>query len=197
VAARGQPLGNGTEWSAPAIERNVIVKSSMIVAAAIALAASTLSAQASCGDYTILKSGKQTVKMPALPRQNVHPDGGASIVGMWEVAYTAGGNPVYQALEQWHSDGLEWEFADIPTFSGDVCMGVWSGQGKKVSLYHTGWTFDSNGLPNGTMVLTHADKVAKDGNTFSGTFDLKFFDADGNLLNEVMGDDNGTRIPAP
>jgi hypothetical protein len=47
------------------------------------------------------------------------------------------------------------------------------------------------------MVLTHEDKVAKDGESFSGTFDLKFFDSDGNLVNEVSGEDNGTRIDAP
>jgi hypothetical protein len=169
-----------------------------ITVAALAVAASGLSTQASCGDYSVLKSGRHfNVKMPIPPTASLKTPNGNSIVGMWLVSYTTGGNPVYQGLEQWHSDGLEWEFADIPTFAGDVCMGAWSKSGKTVNLYHTGWTFDSNGLPNGTMTLTHADKVAKDGNTFSGTFDLKFYDTDGNLLNEIAGDDNGTRIPAP
>jgi hypothetical protein len=169
----------------------------LTAAAAIALVASGMSAQAACGSQTG-NTGHKAVKLPQnFFNHNGKTPGAASIVGLWKVDYTAGGNPVYSGLEQWHSDGLEWEFADIPTFSGDVCMGVWSGHGRKVSLYHTGWTFDSNGLPNGTMVLTHEDKVAKDGESFSGTFDLKFFDSDGNLVNEVSGEDNGTRIDAP
>ncbi|HTU00013.1 MAG TPA: hypothetical protein VMF58_18330 [Rhizomicrobium sp.] len=165
--------------------------------AAFALVVSGMSAEAACGSQT-RNTGSKTIKLPheffnrAGSQRN-----GSSIVGLWKVDYTAGGNPVYTGLEQWHSDGLEWEFADIPTITGDVCMGVWSGHGRKVNLYHTGWTFDSNGNPNGTMILTHEDKVSKDGESFSGTFDLKFFDSDGNLLQEVTGDDNGTRIDAP
>jgi hypothetical protein len=157
-----------------------------------------MSAQAACGSQT-QGNHHNAIKLP--PNFFNH-DGGkapgtASIVGMWKVDYTAGGNPVYSGLEQWHSDGLEFEFADIPTITGDVCMGVWSRNGRKVSLYHTGWTFDANGNPNGTMQLTHEDKVAKDSQSFSGTFDLKFFDSEGNLLQEIVGDDNGTRIDAP
>jgi hypothetical protein len=169
----------------------------MGAAAALALTFGIASAEASCGDYSVLRDGKHhftaTPYMPAGP--SAKP--GASIVGMWLVSYTSGGNPVYQGLEQWHSDGLEWEFADIPTITGDVCMGVWSKKGKTINLYHTGWTFDASGNPNGTMVLTHTDKVARDGNSFSGTFDLKFYDTEGNLVNEVSGDDNGARIAAP
>ncbi|MGH6890354.1 MAG: hypothetical protein ACREHF_14355 [Rhizomicrobium sp.] len=167
-------------------------------AAAVALVAGVASAQASCGDYTILKNSQQHfIRMPALPRISTMRPGGSSIVGMWQISYTSGGNLVYQAIEQWHSDRTEWEFADIPVLSGNVCMGVWSSEGRRISLYHTGWTFDSSGNPYGTMQLTHKDKVARDGNSFSGTFDLKFFDGEGNLVSEVSGDDNGTRIPAP
>ncbi len=167
--------------------------------ATLAFVAGVASAQASCGDYAKLKSaGAHTmVTLPPAPMpQSKHP-AGTSIVGMWQVQYTAGGNPVFQSFEQWHSDGLEFEFADIPTIPGDICMGVWSLSGKKVSLYHTAWTFDDNGNPSGTMVLTHEDKVAKDDNTFSGTFDLKFYDLNGNLVNEIAGDLSATRISAP
>ena len=170
----------------------------MGAAAALALTIGIASAEASCGDYSILRDGKHHfTTTPFLPPRAVNTPTSSSIVGMWLVAYSNDGNLVYQGLEQWHSDGLEWEFADIPTNTGDVCMGVWSKKGKTINLYHTGWTFDSNGNPNGTMVLTHSDKVGKDDNSFSGTFDLKFYDADGNLLNEVTGDDKGTRIAAP
>ena len=179
----------------------------MISAASVALAASGFAAQASCGDASNFTVGKTPVMVPiphaanAAPRRPMTgPQSSAAytIVGLWDVLYTAGGKPVYQGLEQWHSDGLEWEFADIPPVSGDVCMGVWSQTGfRTVSLYHTGWTFDSNGAPNGTMQLTHADTVSADGDHFSGTFDLKFLNAKGQVVNEVSGIDKGTRIPAP
>ncbi|HEY3776825.1 MAG TPA: hypothetical protein VGL35_02075 [Rhizomicrobium sp.] len=170
----------------------------MGAAAALALTLGAVSAEASCGDYSILRDGKHHfTATPFLPPSHAVTPGASPIVGLWLVAYTSGGNPVYQGLEQWHSDGLEWEFADIPTITGDVCMGVWSSSGRSISLYHTGWTFDTNGNPNGTMVLTHADKVSRSGNRFSGTFDLKFYDSAGNLVNEITGDDNGQRIAAP
>lgn len=176
------------------------MKSLIVTAAAVvALAASGLSAEAACGGSALRLGARAPITAP-VPPSGLHAYAsakGSSIVGMWNVQYTNDGNLVFQSLEQWHSDGLEFEFADIPTISGDICMGVWSRKGKTYSLYHTGWTFDSSGNPNGTMVLTHEDKVARDGNTYSGTFDLRFYDVNGKLLNEITGDDNATRIPAP
>lgn len=176
------------------------MKSLIVTAAAVvALAASGLSAQAACGGSALRIGAKASVAVPLPPvsHQIDRSAKGNSIVGMWNVQYTNNGNLVFQSLEQWHSDGLEFEFADIPTITGDICMGVWSKKGKNYNLYHTGWTFDANGNPNGTMVLTHDDKVARDGNSYAGTFDLKFYDVNGNLLNEITGDDNATRIAAP
>ena len=175
------------------------MKFSLLASAAlVAFAASAISAQASCGDVSRAIADQVPIRLPQTPTRPAPATTAPSIVGMWNVVYSAGGNTVYQALEQWHSDGLEWEFADIPTISGDVCMGVWSKvEARLVKLYHTGWTFDSSGNPNGTMVLTHTDQIAPDGQTFSGKFVLKFFDTAGNLVNKVAGEDNGTRIPAP
>jgi hypothetical protein len=171
----------------------------ILAATTLALAAGVVSAQASCGDYAKFKPGSKhtVVTLPTPPMHEFKLPGGTSIVGMWQLQYSSGGNPLFQSFEQWHSDGLEFEFADIPTIPGDICMGVWSQSGKKVSLYHTAWTFDDNGNPSGTMVLTHLDKVAKDDNSFAGTFDLKFYDLNGNLINEIDGDVAGARISAP
>lgn len=166
-------------------------------AAAIGLAASAMSAQAACGSFSHpqLFAGQHV----ALPRSPTHDTAAntpsyGSIVGMWHVQYLVGGNLAFQSFQQWHADNTEFEFADIPTITGDICMGVWKNAGRKYNLYHTAWTFDDNGNPNGTMVLTHADKLNNKGTAFAGTFDLKFYDVNGNLLNEISGDTLADRV---
>ena len=165
--------------------------------AAAALMASAMTANASCGSSGNTAHAAPDVKLPQILLQKSTSPNAGSITGMWHVSYLVGGNPAFQSFQQWHSDGTEFEFADIPTIPGDICMGVWSRKGRKYELYHTAWTFDSSGNPNGTMVLTHSDKISRDGNSFAGVFDLKFFDVDGNLVNELAGDTAADRIPAP
>ena len=163
--------------------------------AAIGLVTSGMSAQAACGSFSNanLFAG-QHVKLPPAPPRRSSALPHASIVGMWHVDYLVSGNLAFQSFQQWHSDNTEFEFADIPTIPGDICMGVFSNQGRTYSLYHTAWTFDDSGNPNGTMVLTHLDKLSKDGNGFAGTFDLKFYDINGNLINEITGDTQADRV---
>lgn len=165
----------------------------MTLAATAALIAGAMSAQASCGP----SERSQGVKLPQILLQKSTAPNDGSIVGMWHVNYLIGGNLAFQSFQQWHSDGTEFEFADIPTIPGDICMGVWRQNDRKYSLYHTAWTFDGSGNPNGTMVLTHNDKISRDGNSFAGTFDLKFFDVDGNLKSELTGDTAAERISVP
>ena len=165
--------------------------------ATAALIVSAVAANASCGSSWQKTHAAAEVKLPqTLLRKSTRPNDG-SVVGMWHVNYLVGGVLAFQSFQQWHSDGTEFEFADIPTIPGDICMGVWSERGRKYDLYHTAWTFDANGNPNGTMVLTHKDKISRDGNSFAGSFDLMFFDADGNLINELTGDPAADRIAAP
>ena len=167
------------------------------VAVTTALIAGGISAQASCGGSGHSNQAAQGVKLPQILLQKSTSPNDGTIVGMWHVNYLVGGNVAFQSFQQWHSDGTEFEFADIPTIPGDICMGVWRQNDRRYDLYHTAWTFDSNGNPNGTMVLTHNDKLSRNGNSFAGTFDLKFFDVNGNLLNEITGDTAGDRITVP
>lgn len=165
--------------------------------AAIGLATSGMSAQAACGSFSKadLFAG-QHVKLPPAPPHDISTKvlGSPSIVGMWHVEYLVSGNLAFQSFQQWHSDNTEFEFADIPTIPGDICMGVFSNDGRTYNLYHTAWTFDNSGNPNGTMVLTHLDKLSRNGNRFAGTFDLKFYDVNGNLINEVTGNTQADRV---
>ncbi|HEX3430533.1 MAG TPA: hypothetical protein VHT03_06570 [Rhizomicrobium sp.] len=166
-------------------------------AAAIALAVSGVSAQAACGSFSHsnLFAG-QHVKLPPAPSRGsmANLQRYSSIVGMWHVQYLVSGNLAFQSFQQWHVDNTEFEFADIPTITGDICMGVWNNVGRAYNLYHTAWTFDDNGNPNGTMVLTHVDRLNRRGDAFAGTFDLKFYDSNGNLINEITGDTQADRI---
>ncbi|MBV9570180.1 MAG: hypothetical protein JO056_02955 [Alphaproteobacteria bacterium] len=104
---------------------------------------------------------------------------------------------ILRTLIQWHDDGTESDNADLPPTLGNTCEGSWVSTGpRKVHRYHLGWTFDANSNPSGMFVLTEDNKVAKNGNTYSGTFDQKFYDNDGNLVNEIEGTVAATRVTA-
>lgn len=161
----------------------------MTVAAAL-LAAYAIPAQA-CDVKLYLGAGKHVTgaRIPAsmLARNNNAPSA-SGIVGLWHVVHNdSDGNLVFESFEQWHSDGTEFEFANGAPSTGDICMGAWQKNGKSAQLWHTAWTFNEDGSSSGTMVLSGSDKVAKDGNSFTGPFDVKFFDVNGNQYFEVSG----------
>lgn len=74
-------------------------------------------------------------------------------------------------------------------------MGVWKKVGaRSVQLSHIGWNFDSAGNPIGTFTLRETNTVAKDGASYSGNFDYKVYDLNGNLLFEATGTQSATRV---
>src|SRR6266481_1319257 len=117
------------------------------------------------------------------------------IAGLWHEYYTSTvGGPPFETHSQWHSDGLEIE---TPNFTPGVCMGTWNQiAGRTFKLFHVGWT--PGGIPPApTSVrfeLRHLDTVSVDGNSFDGTYDQKFFDANGNVVFEDMGTIHATRL---
>jgi hypothetical protein len=118
---------------------------------------------------------------------------GSPIVGLWDVQYTSNiGGPGGETYQQWHGDGLEIE---SPSFTLGQCMGTWKKMSARgVQLFHVGFTV---GEPPGTyrFVLTEPNTVVSlDGNSFDGTYDQKFYDANGNLLFEDTGTVHATRI---
>jgi hypothetical protein len=175
-------------------------RATSITLAAFCLLLAATGARAACGE----PSGKGVGISPKIPfLKQLDPESASaggetaydSIVGMWHVTYTAGGQTFYESFDQWHSDGTEFEFADIPTITGDVCMGVWKQIGThSIRLHHTGWTFDTNGSVSGTMVLDETNTLGPAGLTYQGSFDLKFYDLDGSLKKEVEGQLKATRI---
>jgi hypothetical protein len=118
-------------------------------------------------------------------------EGAPGIVGLWLEHYTGLG-PAFDTYSQWHSDGLEIE---SPSFAPGVCQGTWKQTGARTyKLFHVGWT--PLGGPNGSVrfELRELNTVSGDKNSFDGTYDQKFFDADGNVVFEDMGTLHGTRL---
>jgi len=77
-------------------------------------------------------------------------------------------------------------------------MGTWKQVGARTfKLFHVGWLV--GGGPNGSVrfVLTETLTVSLDRNSFDGTYDQKFYDADGNLVLEDTGTTHATRISVP
>jgi hypothetical protein len=135
------------------------------------------------------------IKLP--PLKFAKAPNNPSIVGFWQVSLIVGGQVALHTMKSWHEDGTEYDNADLPPTAGNVCQGVWVQTAlRKVHNVHLGWTFDSNSNPSGMFVEIEDDKVARDGNSYSGPFDQKFYDADGNLVNELSGTIEATRVSA-
>ena len=169
----------------------------LIAAAAVALAVGTTSAGAGCVHRTKGASDPVTVKLPPLPVRAGAPSRESdSIVGLWHVEHRLpDGSLYFESLEHYHSDGTEFEFANINPVIGDVCLGVYTQvDDRTVSLFHIGWLFDDAGNPAGTFTLEGPRTVTKHGMHLKGTFDAKIYDVDGNLVEEDTGTTVGDRI---
>jgi hypothetical protein len=125
-------------------------------------------------------------------------DAADPIVGLWYVVYTAGGKTFNETVDEWHSDGTEFENAYLPVAAGNICFGVWKPTGPRaVRLHHIGWTYDAvnGGTANGIFTLDENNTVSRDCKTYTGTFTFKAYDLKGNLLGEaVTGTMLATRI---
>ena len=171
-------------------------RSILLSAGAIALVAGSVSAQAGCGAPVGGKAG--VLKSPPqlkVSRLEAAPQGYGSIVGMWNNSIIVGGNVVASSVATWHSDGTEFDNLDAPPIQGNICQGVWASDNvRKVTEHHFGWLFDPSSNPAGYFTLVQSVKLSHDGLSYSGPFDQKFFDQNGNLVNEVTGTMSATRF---
>jgi hypothetical protein len=173
------------------------VKLSILTATAIvALAASSLSAQAGCADLRGTQGTQKGIhiQLPALTGHRASNDASKDIVGTWHATYTVEGNYFADAFIQWHDDGTEWENIDLPISGGNICMGEWvAGAKKTFTRTHIGWLY-TDGTVSGYFTETETDKIAKDGNSYAGTNEQKVYDLDGNLLADVTGTSSAMRF---
>jgi hypothetical protein len=172
-------------------------RSILLSAAAIALVAGTISAEAGC--VPSLSHKGASVKMPQFLLQSPLHSGSnlkasAAIVGLWQVSYTVEGNPFADAYIQWHSDGTEWENINLPVSDGNICLGAWKAvDGRHVYRYHVGWLYTNDNL-SGYFTETETDKVSRDGTSYAGTNEQKIYDLNGNLQADVTGTSSATKI---
>lgn len=124
---------------------------------------------------------------PAGPANN-------TIVGLWNITFTSGGQVVDQGFDAWHADGTETLNDNPPPSTGNVCLGVWQQMGKTFKLKHPSWTYDNNG--NLTGIATIREQVTLDpgGNGFKGTFTIDFADLNNNILLHLTGTVSAKRI---
>ncbi len=139
---------------------------------------------------------------PKLQRQSweVGRDGGSAdpIVGMWRFQFVAGGNVIDQGIVQWHSDGTEMMNSSRNPDTQSFCLGVWQNAGNSVyRLNHYAISWDpttSTTTPQGLASIRETIRLAKDGNSFTGTFVINQYDESGNLLANVSGTITAYRI---
>lgn len=121
----------------------------------------------------------------------------ATIIGLWDSVYTTSdGQPFQESFDTWHSDGSELEQANVPfADGGNICVGMWEQTGPRAYReYHTAWTYDQNDNVNGTIQITANLKVARDNSSYSGNWDFKLLDLNGNIIQEVTGTEVATRM---
>ena len=161
----------------------------------------TVPAQAQCSKM----SGKTAIAWMALPAYNpmflaaggtprsdrATPQargGNPSIVGLWQVNFTSGGQVVDQAYEVFHSDGTEMMVDTSAPASDNVCVGVWAQvDGLEFKLNHVSWTFDDKGNLNGTATIKLDVTLDANSNIFTGTFTVDVFDLHGAIVEHLTG----------
>ncbi|MGA8671361.1 MAG: hypothetical protein WB679_15870 [Terracidiphilus sp.] len=118
-----------------------------------------------------------------------------SIVGLWNVTFSSGGEVVDVAFDAWHSDGTEIlnDFTD--PIEGNVCLGAWEQSGALTyKLKHPSWSFDSNGTLLGTVIIHEIVNLSSDGNSYNGGYKYDIYDTAGVFQEEFTGTIKATRI---
>ncbi|MDB5479301.1 MAG: hypothetical protein JWO83_354 [Caulobacteraceae bacterium] len=178
-----------------------------LAAAAVALVAGTVSAQAGCAypgkvdpssvhlipDYLIANMAASALAAAPSTAPQSSANAAQKIVGTWLVTYAIGGSPIGQAFIQWHDDGTEWENINFPIEGGNICLGSWKALDPlHVSRLHYGWQYTA-GLLTGYFIDTETVKVAPR-NAYTGVDDIRVFDLSGNLVNEIGETASAVRI---
>jgi len=118
-----------------------------------------------------------------------------SIVGLWNVTFSSGGQVVDVAFDAWHSDGTEILNDYTNPIEGNVCLGVYQQIGPLTyKLKHPSWSFDTNGNLQGTVVIHETVTLSPDGISYYGSYRYDIYDTAGVFLEELTGTIKATRI---
>ena len=144
---------------------------------------------------------------------------GAEIVGLWSFRYISKGNAhkpppiniqdgatVDGGNTTWFADGNEITYSGMrdPT-TGAVCLGVWKQTGERTYvLNHIGLSWNPPGNPAGAPVgpggpafIKQLVTLARDGNSYTGTFTITQLGPDGKTLalpGVITGTIEATRV---
>jgi|SRR6185312_1186937 len=134
-----------------------------------------------------------SVKLPhRMSTVAVRAPGATAIVGTWLTAYDGG---VHSAFTQWHKDGTTSQIVDqVPKTGTNVQLGDWTAnEDGSLSHFLIGWTYDAKGKTlSGYFTKSETDTVS--GDSYSGTFEVTFYDLAGNILFQHDGTLNATRV---
>jgi len=145
------------------------------ISAALLLAAGTISVQAAAKHYqahSISPLGLLALHSHATPSTK------KDLVGTWLATYDGGTRNVFA---QWHKDGTTVQNADFPSIEGNIILGDWKKvDGHTVSVSLIAWNYDESGNLTGWLTKTETDTLS--GDAYSGTFEVTFYDLDGNIV---------------
>jgi len=118
-----------------------------------------------------------------------------TIAGLWQTTFTSQGMVVDQAWDVWHNDGTEIMVDTSAPAADNVCVGYWEQTDPLTfKLVHPSWTFDANGNLNGAAIFHETVQLDATANTYTGTFSVDLYDADGNQLDHLEGEISATRF---
>jgi len=137
--------------------------------------------------------------LPDLALERPTTSTGHTIVGLWHVILTSGGQQFDEGFDAWHSDGTEILVDNAPpqpaNGAGAVCIGVYKKIGAGTfQLKHVAWIIDANGNLAGSVIIRETVTLDSRANQYHGTFKYDAHDLSGNLLFEATGDLNAERI---
>jgi len=170
----------------------------LVMCAAVAMGLSA-GAWASCGDSLAAMTTSKAIVSSAVgnqlattsPTERTH----SSIVGLWYIQFSVGGNTIQEAFQNWNLGGTEVHNPNVDPRTNNICLGTWKKTaGGVIKLAHRVWSYDSNGNFLGAIHLSETVNLTQNGNAQTGTFKVDIYDPSGSFVTEVVGDVNGQRI---
>jgi len=127
--------------------------------------------------------------------EDVVPANPPTIVGLWDVQFFGGGQLLFETYDMWHADGTEIEVDASNPILGNVCNGVYVQTGAiTYRLTHPSWVFDANGNLTNTVMIREVVTLDLNGQKYSGTFTVDYFDLNGKLVEHDEGTLKATRV---
>ena len=181
--------------------RTVFAKTwTKLVLCAVVTMGLSAGAFASCGDTIAAMAAGKAIVSSAMGKQlaTASPNdetASSSIVGLWYVQFSVGGQTIQEAFQTWNFGGTEVHNPNVDPRTNNICLGTWIKTASgAVKLAHRVWSYDANGNFQGTLHLSETVHLTQNGNSQTGTFKLDIYDPSGNFVTEIAGNVTGQRI---